>query len=302
MNYRIQPGLYAIGNPDQNSLVLATANYKLTFDTLRKELKAMNLWILVLDTKGVNVWCAAGKGTFGTIELVSQIIGNQLSKIINHKRIIVPQLGAVGVAAHQVRQLSGFQVVYGPIKAKDIGSFIDDNLKAKPEMRVVEFPASERLKLVPVEVTSGLPKLFVILIGFLVVSGFNQNGFSTASLIKEGLPAIVNLVLAFLAGTLLAPLLLPWLPGRSFAFKGIFSGLLVFILAFSFNLTGSNILLMVAWALIIPTLSSFTSMNFTGCSTFTSLSGVKKEMKTAVPIQIGLAIIGAGMWIAGQFI
>ena len=66
MNYMVDPGLYAVGQPDETSPVLVTANYKMTFDRLREQLGGLNLWIVVLDTDGVNVWCAAGKGTFGT--------------------------------------------------------------------------------------------------------------------------------------------------------------------------------------------------------------------------------------------
>src|SRR3990172_2220623 len=66
MKYQVPPGLYAVGQPDRTSPVLVTANYKLTFDRLRSRLSEINAWILVLDTKGINVWCAAGKGTFGT--------------------------------------------------------------------------------------------------------------------------------------------------------------------------------------------------------------------------------------------
>jgi CO dehydrogenase/acetyl-CoA synthase gamma subunit (corrinoid Fe-S protein) len=68
-NYRVNPGLYSFGNPDNTSDVFVTANYKLSFDHLRKNLDGLSGWILVLDTRGVNVWCAAGKGTFGTNEL-----------------------------------------------------------------------------------------------------------------------------------------------------------------------------------------------------------------------------------------
>ncbi len=64
-DYRVVPGLYAVGSPDNNSDVLVSANYKYSFDMLRRELKDLNAWVLVLDTKGINVWCAAGKGTFG---------------------------------------------------------------------------------------------------------------------------------------------------------------------------------------------------------------------------------------------
>ena len=66
MSYSVPAGLYAVGEPTKDSDVFVTANYKLTFDILRRELKGLNAWILVLDTKSINVWCAAGKVTFGT--------------------------------------------------------------------------------------------------------------------------------------------------------------------------------------------------------------------------------------------
>ncbi|MCP4566261.1 MAG: acetyl-CoA synthase subunit gamma, partial [FCB group bacterium] len=98
MSYIISPGLYAVGSPSDKSPVFVTANFKLSFDHLRSELTGINGWILVLDTKGINVWCAAGKGTFGTDELVHRIRETQLEKVISHRRLILPQLGAPGVA------------------------------------------------------------------------------------------------------------------------------------------------------------------------------------------------------------
>jgi len=75
MNYSIAPDLHRIGKPTRESEVLVTANYKLTVDVVRRELKGLDAWLLVLDTRGVNVWCAAGKGTFGTAELVRRLCG-----------------------------------------------------------------------------------------------------------------------------------------------------------------------------------------------------------------------------------
>ena len=125
MNYKVDPGLYALGCPDDKSPVLISANYKLSFDTLRSALKGRHLWILVLDTDGVNVWCAAGKGTFSTAELVRRIEFSRLEEVVSHRRLIVPQLAAPGVAAHEVKKLSGFKVTYGPIRAADLPAFID---------------------------------------------------------------------------------------------------------------------------------------------------------------------------------
>jgi hypothetical protein len=72
-NYSVAPGLYKIGNPNSESDVFVSANYKLSFDILRKNLKGLNAWILVIDTKGVNVWCAAGKGTFSTENIFKEV-------------------------------------------------------------------------------------------------------------------------------------------------------------------------------------------------------------------------------------
>ena len=53
--------------------------------------------------------------------------------------------------------------------------------------------------------------------------------------------------------------------------------------------------------MIIVALSSFLTMNFTGSSTYTSLSGVKKEMKEAVPFQVGAGTVGLLLWIVSFF-
>ncbi|MBA3065261.1 hypothetical protein FP828_02075 [bacterium] len=105
--YRVNPGVYAAGSPSLDSPVMVSANYKLSFDMLRKALNGIDAWLLVLDTKGVNVWCAAGKGTFGTAEIVKRIDETGLARIVNHREIIVPQLGAPGVSAIDVKKLSG---------------------------------------------------------------------------------------------------------------------------------------------------------------------------------------------------
>jgi hypothetical protein len=120
MNYRVSPGLYSVGHPDATAPVFVTANYKLSFDHLRRALRGLGAWLLVLDTDGVNVWCAAGKGTFSTEELCRRIESTGLGSVVSHRRLILPQLGASGVAAHTVAKATGFTVVFGPVRAEDI--------------------------------------------------------------------------------------------------------------------------------------------------------------------------------------
>ncbi|MCX6281055.1 MAG: mercury methylation corrinoid protein HgcA [Bacteroidetes bacterium] len=302
MNYKVEPGLYAVGNPDAGSEVFVTCNFKLTFDQVRKALAGTDAWLLILDTRGINVWCAAGKGTFGTKELVSRMGKVGLSKIVTHHRIILPQLGATGVSAHEVKAQTGFRVVYGPVRSEDISEFMKQAMKATQEMRTVNFPMWERMKLIPVELSYGSYYLLLVPALFIILSGLNRSGYSLDHAFTGGLRATFNLLVAYLAGLAVTPLLLPWIPFRRFALKGLIVGWVAALVLWMFQMTGSGWIEKSSWFLMTGGLTSFLAMNFTGSSTFTSLSGVQKEMKTALPLQIGMAALGIILWVISKFI
>jgi acetyl-CoA decarbonylase/synthase complex subunit gamma len=297
MRYTVEPGLYAVGSPDGDSIVLVSSNYKLSFDLLRRELDGIDAWIVVLNTKGINVWCAAGKGTFGTEEIVKRIRLTGLEKVVAHRRLILPQLGAPGVAAHEVKKLSGFDVTYGPIRSKDIPAFLHAGMVATPRMRQVGFSFSDRLTLVPAELTGWFGYLGVVVAAFLALGGLSSNGYSGSVAMASIVPSLLGLLLAYVAGTVASPLLLPWLPGRAFSLKGVWPGIGLALLALLLVSADRGLLEVSAWMLIVPAISSFLAMNFTGSSTYTSLSGVKKEMKIAVPSQITAFVIGTVLWV-----
>jgi len=278
MNYKISPGLYAVGKPNHTSPVLVSANYKLTFDTLRKELSELNCWILILDTKGINVWCAAGKGTFGTDELVNRISTTGLSEIVSHRTLILPQLSAPGVSAHEVTRQTGFSVVYGPVRACDIKTFLDSGFMATEEMRTVKFTIWDRLVLTPVELVA-TAKMSLMVFGVL----FLINLFAARPF---GIMDFIVYAGAVVMGTVVTPVLLPFIPGRAFAWKGWLLGLCwtAGFIWFSGWFVSGFLLLAIGYLLVLPSLSAFLAMNFTGSSTYTSFSGVIKEMKAAVPL------------------
>jgi len=289
MNYKIDPGLYAVGNPDGESPVLVSANYKLTFDVLRKNLTNLKCWLLILDTKGVNVWCAAGKGTFGTDELVNRIRASELSKIVTHRQLILPQLGASGVNANEVARQTGFSVIYGPVRANDIKIFIESGYKATKEMREVRFNLCDRLVLTPMElvpaVKASLPVLGVL---------FLTNMFAKRPFDKKDAAVFGG---AVLCGAVLTPVLLPIIPGRAFSLKGWLLGLswTASTLKSFKRFSRGNRLLSAGELLLMPAVSSFLAMNFTGSSTYTSPSGVKREMKKALPLIVGAAAVGGAL-------
>jgi CO dehydrogenase/acetyl-CoA synthase delta subunit len=306
MRYTVEPGLYALGNPDSRSPVLVSANYKLSFDHLRSAIPGRSAWVLVLDTKGINVWCAAGKRTFGTQEIIDRVASARLAEVVEHRTLIVPQLGAPGVAAHLVRRQSGFRVVYGPIKASDLPAFLDTGNKATPAMRRKLFTLKERAVLIGVEFTAVLKYGLLVGLALFFLAGLGYPGTLWDNIIFHGTLAITGLLAAILAGAVATPLLLPWLPGRAFALKGFAAGLVLgglhFALWWSANATLSGGLELGGWMLLGPAFAAFLAMNFTGASTYTSISGVKKEMRYAVPLEIAVGLGGLGLIVAARFV
>jgi acetyl-CoA decarbonylase/synthase complex subunit gamma len=305
MRYRIEPGLYGVGKPTPESPVLVTANYKMSFDRLRSQLGGRDAWILALETHGINVWCAAGKGTFGTGEIVRRVEIARLKEVVSHRRLILPQLGAPGVRAHEVSGRCGFRIVYGPVRAGDLPAFLDAGMKATAEMRRVRFGFSERVVLIPVELLMGAKYALLIAACLVLLGGLGRGGYSFGRLATTGLWSGVLFLAVFAAGTILTPVLLPWLPGRSFSIKGTWVGLALLLAFAGYAWTRppmlENGVSVAAWCLIIPAVASFMGMNFTGASTYTSLSGVRREMRVALPIQAVCAVLGAGLWLAAGF-
>jgi hypothetical protein len=268
MGHLVRPGLYKLGNPTPESMAFVSANYTLSFDALRPSLAGYDAYILVIDTKGINVWCAAGKGTFGTDEIVSRIQKTELEKIVSHRRIIVPQLGAPGVSAHEVAQKSGFTVRYGPVRAADLPLYLKD-YAATPKMREITFPLKDRIVLIPVELIYVLKYAIVA----ILVSGIF--GYWDLAL---------RILIAAIAGTVLFPVVMPYLPTKDFSTKGFILGWIIFLplAAWTFlSLNGDlfiRIGMVLAEILVFPAIIAYLALNFTGSTPFASRSGVKKEI------------------------
>ncbi len=296
--YQVAPGIYSAGRPGPDSPVLVTANYKLSFDALRRHLGGVDAWILVCDTRGINVWCAAGKGTFSSEEVADRAARADLKQLVHHRRLILPQLAATGVSARKVKQLSGFEVIWGPVRAKDLPRFLKDGMKADENMRRVTFSLLERLVLTPVELSLLAKPLIVVLAAVFLVSGIGPGIFSFHAAWFRGLSAAQALILGIFSGAVVMPLLLPWIPGRSFSLKGGIIGL-IFALLLPKGLSGFELS---ALLLVVMAVSSYLAMNFTGSTPFTSPSGVEKEMRRAIPLQAVAVLAAVVLWILTPFV
>ena len=295
-DHRVESGIYALGTPTAESPVFVTANYTLSFDALRSALNGINGYIMVLDTLGVNVWCAAGKKTFGTDELVNRINTTNIKEIVSHKRLILPQLGAPGINSVEVKRQTGFSVEYGPVRADDLPSYLE-NHKATAEMRQVRFNLWDRMVLIPMELVHTFVPMVLAALVLCWISGL--------------VPALA-IVSAVIAGAALFPILLPWLPTRDFSSKGyMLGGLVVLPFALMTFMGHRSVQLWLGligalgMLLALPSVTAYLALNFTGATTFTSKSGVKREMATYIPIMawcFGIGVVFTLVYIVSNWL
>ncbi|MBZ9686228.1 acetyl-CoA synthase subunit gamma [Clostridium estertheticum] len=304
-NYAIEPGLYAIGSPDENSPVLVSANYKFTFDKLRKELVSLNLWLLIIDTKGINVWCAAGKGTFSEQIILKAMRATKLDKVVKNKTLILPQLAAPGVSAHTITKYTGFKVIYGPVAAVDIPEFLLKGYETTPNMRKVKFNIVDRAVLTPVETIQSIKYFPIVILLFLITNTISSNNLSFLEIFKLSMINSTPYLIAILLGTVMIPIFLPIIPFKSFALKGAIVGLILSILTIYFSSTFlfiDSLMVMVSNTLLLTSITTYLGLNFTGSSTYTSFSGVLKETIWAMPIVIVSSVIGVILMIVSSII
>jgi acetyl-CoA decarbonylase/synthase complex subunit gamma len=172
-------------------------------------------------------------------------------------------------------------------------------------MRHKDFPLQERAVLIPIELVGAL-KPSLVIIPFLVILGsLGGDGGFVRTMMRDGLFSLAAFFTALLAGAVLTPLLLPWLPGRAFSVKGCAAGLaaaLLLLWGWGFDSAVlRDLLFKAAWLFLIPAFSAFLAMNFTGASTYTSLSGVRREMRWALPLEIGAGLLGLAVLIFSRF-
>jgi ferredoxin len=140
-------GLIRVGNPNRESPVLVTCNFDLTVRRVRRALRRLDCFLLVAPSRGINVWCAAGGGHLTANEVVSVIKTSGISDLVDHRRLILPQLAATGVERKPVEERTGWRAVFGPVRAEDIPAYLANHYKKTPDMRTVRFDLHERLEM-----------------------------------------------------------------------------------------------------------------------------------------------------------
>ncbi|MFQ5544191.1 MAG: HgcAB-like fusion protein, partial [Nitrospiria bacterium] len=140
-------GVIKIGNPGRKAPVFITGNYQLTVERIKKALSGMDAYLLVANSRGVNVWCAATGGHFTNHDVISVLKTSGIEELVDHRTVILPQLAATGIETKKVRTKTGWKVTWGPVYAKDIPAFIKNQRKKTSRMSAVTFPWPQRFEM-----------------------------------------------------------------------------------------------------------------------------------------------------------
>ena len=113
--FPVKTGYQKVGNPDENSPVLLTCNFHLTILRLKKATRGLDYHLLVANSKGINVWCAATGDSLNNHSVISVIKTSGIEEKVNHKKIILPQLAAPGVETKVIQKSVGWKILWGPV-------------------------------------------------------------------------------------------------------------------------------------------------------------------------------------------
>lgn len=247
---KVRSGLYAVGHPSADSPVLVTGNFDLTVRRLIHAIDGkVDVWLLVADSAGINVWCAAGGGYFTAEKVIAAMKSSHLDEVVNHHALILPQLCANGVDGWRIRKETGWGVQWGPPRAVDVPAYLTGKGKKTDEMRWVKFPLTDRLEMVTVAMGFyGLLILLPVLIMW-------RRMFWPIALGMIGLSYFYAMVH-------------PWLPGRDGLCKSIPLTIIALAGLFAYNALQQRLppLDFFHWMVGLTALSVFTAAELQGMS------------------------------------
>lgn len=290
--YAVEPGLYYTGSEyDKDSPLLVTANYQLTVFLLARKLGHKNVRLLVIDTDGINVWCAAGKGTFCNDAIFEQLgrYDESLLKEGDRLRLVLPKLCFAGVDLPSLRK-AGYDAVIGPVYDKDLPAYLlTEPLEDRDTNRVVFGMRSRLFTVVP-----GLVQLMKYCVILLVAMWLVGQFWSYS------IPAVE--IIGLVAGLgVLYPVLFPYLPGKWFATKGFWLGVGICFVMSAMAAGG----LISLGGLIVSSLFTlaggmYFGQSYSGNSAVSNMTSIRKETARLLPVYVLLYLVSLAAFVAKE--
>ncbi|MBW1909028.1 MAG: acetyl-CoA decarbonylase/synthase complex subunit gamma [Deltaproteobacteria bacterium] len=123
----VTEGIYEIGGPDENSPILVTTNFSLTYFIVSGEIEGSRIpsWLLIMDTEGLSVMTAWAAGKFSGDVVGSFVKKCGIADKVAHKKIIIPGYAA-SISGEMEEELPDWEIMIGPRDASLIPKFLKD--------------------------------------------------------------------------------------------------------------------------------------------------------------------------------
>jgi hypothetical protein len=267
---KVRPGLYRVGRPGPSAPVLVTGNFDLTVRRVVKGIRELDVYLLVADSHGINVWCAAGGGHFTAASVVTAVKRSGLDELVNHRRLILPQLCANGVSGRDIEAATGWRVTWGPTRAVDIPAYLARGGRKADSMRRVAFPCLDRMEM------------------SLVMWWFMCPLLAAVMLIARP-RATIPVLLSLLALFLVTGVLWPWLPGYQGMTKGFVLAGASLLLTVALSLTALHLAprSLFNWCVGLSALALFVGTDFQGADP-RRRGGEVEQFPKIVPLELAL--------------
>jgi acetyl-CoA decarbonylase/synthase complex subunit gamma len=123
----VTEGIYEIGSPDENSPVLVTTNFALTYFIVSGEVEGSKVptWLLIKDSEGLSVLTAWAAGKFAGDDVGMFVKKSGIMDKVKHQDLIIPGYAAA-IAGDVEEELPGWNIVVGPREAAHLPGFLRD--------------------------------------------------------------------------------------------------------------------------------------------------------------------------------
>ena len=220
--HRAPTGLLRLGDPDRSSPVLLTGNFTLTVRRLRDAIDGLDAWLLVANSHGINVWCAAGGGHLTHHDVIAVLRTSRIADRVDHRELMLPQLAATGVERRPIEEATGWRVHWGPGRLEELPAVLGRGGPVHGSERRMRVPLWERLEIASIWF---LPVALILGVGVGLVAGWPAAA-------AVALPIVLTVVTIFAALPRL-PVTGPrrWLTYGTFALTGAAIGWAVLSIA-----------------------------------------------------------------------
>ena len=123
---QVESKVYAVGEPDENSPVMFTTNFSLTYYTVESDIEASRIasYVLVVDTEGTSVLTAYSGDKLNEKVVADAMKKNDIARTVKHRKLIIP--GYVAVMSGKLEEETGWEVMVGPRESSMIPKYLKE--------------------------------------------------------------------------------------------------------------------------------------------------------------------------------